>query len=224
MKKILYTILALGLLFLILSFCVYNIPQLTAYDLIILKKIQKIFTFISPENAYSISEFLYQNLWQYCLIIFASFFILKNYDFLTEIIFLFLIKYGCTLKDLIKNIIARHRPPAEVQPLVHYDNYSFPSGHSFFSMLFLGLLAYFAHKYIKNKYLKLFTEIICFLGIIFVGFSRLILGVHYPTDVLGGFILGLIVVLCSIMLDKIFSKESYINSLKNLPLLNKFLR
>ena len=90
---------------------------------------------------------------------------------------------------------------------MHYDSYSFPSGHSFHSVIFLGLIIYVIHKYIKNSIIKVILECFCLFGILLIGLSRLILGVHYPTDVTGGFLLGTIVVLTVILIDGIVSNK-----------------
>ena len=213
-KKNFYTILFLFLFFIILSLSVYFIPNITKYDLYFLGKIQETFSFISPKTAFFISEFFYQNLWKFLLIIVTSIVLLKNYDFLLEIMFLISVKYGIFLKDFIKNLIARPRPPIEYQALIHHQTYSFPSGHSFNNTVLLGLTIYFIYKFINNKYLKNFLQICCVCWIFLVMLSRLILGVHYTTDVLGGFILGLIIVFSIILIDNILPKTFYINLIK----------
>jgi len=59
------------------------------------------------------------------------------------------------------------------------------------SMAFYGLLIYFAHKYIKNTKIKIFTCTILSLLIPLIGFSRIYLGVHYTSDVLAGFLISI---------------------------------
>jgi undecaprenyl-diphosphatase len=90
---------------------------------------------------------------------------------------------------MVKFIIKRPRP-ATAMASDFSVAYSFPSGHAFTSLTFFGIIAYFAATYIQNKLLKNAVIIICVLMVICIGWSRVYLHVHYPTDVIGGFCLG----------------------------------
>ena len=97
---------------------------------------------------------------------------------------------GVTLvNQVIKHIIRRPRP--NVLRLVEESGYSFPSGHSMVSMAFYGIIIYLVYKNVSNKYLKWILIILLSLLILSIGFSRIYVGVHYFTDVPGGFLLGL---------------------------------
>lgn len=97
---------------------------------------------------------------------------------------------GCTvINQTIKHIVRRPRP--NVVRLVSESGYSFPSGHSMISVAFYGLLIYFVYKNINNKYLKWTLISLLSLLILTIGFSRIYVGVHYFTDVVGGFFLAL---------------------------------
>lgn len=90
------------------------------------------------------------------------------------------------LNQILKNIIQRPRP--EGFRLVEERGYSFPSGHSMASMAFYGLLIYFIFLNVKNKIARN-TICIALSALIFlIGISRIYLGVHYASDVLGGFL------------------------------------
>lgn len=99
----------------------------------------------------------------------------------------------------VKQIFQRPRPDASLH-LIHEGGYSFTSGHSITSMVVFGLLIYLVRKYAEDE--KRANILAVFLAIpwICIGPSRIYMGVHYPTDVLGGWFLGaaLLMVILSI--------------------------
>ena len=93
------------------------------------------------------------------------------------------------LNQLLKRILQRPRP-TEFR-IVEETGYSFPSGHSMVSMAFYGYLIYLIYRYIKNKYIKWSLIVLLSILICLIGISRIYLGVHYTSDVLGGFLLSI---------------------------------
>lgn len=93
------------------------------------------------------------------------------------------------LNQIIKFIMQRPRP-TEFR-IIEETGYSFPSGHSMVSMAFYGYLIYLIYRYIKNKYIKWSLIVLLSILICLIGISRIYLGVHYTSDVLGGFLLSI---------------------------------
>ena len=95
---------------------------------------------------------------------------------------------GFLFEFLTKLIIHRARPE---NALMAASGYSFPSGHATISIIFFSVMIYSFKDYLKNVILKksfIIANIIIFL---LIGFSRIYLGVHWLSDVIAGFALGL---------------------------------
>ena len=93
--------------------------------------------------------------------------------------------------QILKHIIRRPRP--DHLRLVKEKGFSFPSGHSMVSIALYGILIYIVNKNIKNKTLKIILISLLSLLILFIGLSRIYVGVHYPSDVLSGYILATVI-------------------------------
>ena len=90
---------------------------------------------------------------------------------------------------LLKEVVGRARPDFFVigsEP----SSLSFPSGHALFAIVFGGLLIILAGDLVKPVKLRRAIQIVLALLIMAVGASRVYLGVHYPSDVLGGYLFG----------------------------------
>jgi undecaprenyl-diphosphatase len=100
------------------------------------------------------------------------------------------------LMFLLKLIFHRDRP---LTPLLEAaQGYSFPSGHALMSITFYGLLIFLVWQNEKNVWAKWILSILLVLLINFIGVSRVYLRVHYASDVLAGFCVGLMWLLLSL--------------------------
>ena len=90
---------------------------------------------------------------------------------------------------VVKAIVQRPRPD-EALRLIEQGGYSFTSGHSITSMVVFGLLIWLVRKYVKSRKKADILTVILAVPWIFIGLSRIYMGVHYPTDVLAGWCLG----------------------------------
>ena len=93
------------------------------------------------------------------------------------------------LNVVLKHIVQRERP--NINRLIPEKGYSFPSGHSMMSMAFYGMLIFLIFKYVKNTALKWTLIVILTILLSTIGITRVYLGVHYPSDVIGGFVVSL---------------------------------
>ncbi|HJF54104.1 MAG TPA: phosphatase PAP2 family protein [Limosilactobacillus coleohominis] len=99
---------------------------------------------------------------------------------------------GVVLNRVIKLLIQRPRPTTNL--LMHYSSYSFPSGHSSAAALVLGCLILLTWRVVRRNWIKVTITTILVMLVLAIGFSRVYVGAHYPSDVLAGWCLGTSVV------------------------------
>ncbi|MBC6314988.1 phosphatase PAP2 family protein [Listeria grandensis] len=93
------------------------------------------------------------------------------------------------LNAVLKHIFERPRP--NFNRLIAETGFSFPSGHATGTTIFYGLAAMFLIFTVKQMWAKIVIGVVGLGWIFFIMYSRVYLGVHYPTDVLGGFLFGI---------------------------------
>ncbi len=95
------------------------------------------------------------------------------------------------LNSVLKLAVDRPRPDPDLVRVVGTGGESsFPSGHAFLAILFWGFLGYLAYTRLRAPRLGALALFGSAVMILLVGFSRVYLGAHWPSDVLGGYIAG----------------------------------
>ncbi|HEX5323966.1 MAG TPA: phosphatase PAP2 family protein [Capsulimonadaceae bacterium] len=93
------------------------------------------------------------------------------------------------LNQILKQWFQRQRPDVP-WALAHERSFSFPSGHAMMGMVVFGMLAYLLFRYLKGRVACALDILVAIVLVVGIGTSRVYLGVHYPTDILGGWIAG----------------------------------
>lgn len=109
----------------------------------------------------------------------------KNKKYVKAIIYATLTSSG--INFILKNIFRRIRPISYFR--IDYLGYSFPSGHAMVNMTLWISIAYI----LENKYGKKKLNKFIYLFVLLMGLSRVYLGVHWPSDVFIGYLLGYLV-------------------------------
>jgi undecaprenyl-diphosphatase len=97
---------------------------------------------------------------------------------------------GVAMETALKNLVGRGRPTVVPHLMTAYS-LSFPSGHSMMSVVVYLTLAAILVPLLKNRLARIYIVAAALFVSMLIGVSRVYLGVHYPSDVLGGWLLGL---------------------------------
>ena len=100
----------------------------------------------------------------------------------------------------LKWIFSRSRPTAQ---LISAVGESFPSGHTFTATVLYGFLTFLVWRYTRRPGVRLGATFFFSLLILLVGLSRVLLSVHWVSDVLGGLSIGLAWLICSLLITRI---------------------
>ena len=124
-----------------------------------------------------------------------------------EAIFVLLTFSSGAISSIIKIIVNRPRPTVDLVRIVEVARQqSFPSGHTLFYTIFFGFLLVLMWNLKQiNSIVRVTVAVISAFLILTIPFSRIYLGAHWFTDVLGGFILGLI---CLYMISVFYFKKA----------------
>ncbi|QFK71677.1 phosphatase PAP2 family protein [Pradoshia sp. D12] len=122
------------------------------------------------------------------LVILFSVFLLFKKRVLSVIFLIITTLSGGYVNHYLKWIFQRERPT--LNPLIEVNGFSFPSGHAMSSFILYGALMIITTRITKNWPIRLAVYAICIFLILTMGYSRIYLGVHYPSDVIAGYIAG----------------------------------
>lgn len=181
----------LGVLFIILTILVVQ-NKLVNFD----NSIYKIVTANMNDNLtvfYKIFTFLGSTIFMIslCVVLFLVFILKKrkDYAFIEASVLIF----STIINNVVKFIIRRERP--EVLKLVIEKSFSFPSGHTMASVSLYGIIIYLIIKSEMQKKYKIILSVIIGIIPILVMLSRIYLGAHFASDVIGACILSTIILL-----------------------------
>jgi undecaprenyl-diphosphatase len=126
------------------------------------------------------------------------FFKLRNKKFIFQLLGVLILSALANIA--LKKAFDRARPT--IEHLVVVETLSYPSGHAMSAMAFYGFLTYLVFQIKMSRILRVFLAILFTSLVILIGLSRIYLGVHFPSDVIGGFVAGLIwVAFCVILFN-----------------------
>ena len=108
--------------------------------------------------------------------------------------------------EVVKAAIGRARPGV-IEPVIVERGFSFPSGHATLSMVAYGVLAVLLIRSRLPRGIRIAIVVGLAVVVILVGISRIWLGVHYPSDVIGGWTAGAVVVLAFALVTREVSRE-----------------
>ena len=129
----------------------------------------------------------------------VSFFVFKRWKYVLQITLV--LALSSISNVILKRFIDRARP--SIEHLVSVETLSYPSGHAMSAMAFYGFLIYLFTQFKMNKYLRVLSITLLAFLLLSIGVSRIYLGVHFPSDIAGGFIAGFIWVIFCILLFNI---------------------
>ncbi|MGD6810883.1 MAG: VTT domain-containing protein [Candidatus Bathyarchaeia archaeon] len=136
-------------------------------------------------------------------LVIASYLFYKNYR-LQSLLLLGAMGGDAVLVASFKSLVQSPRP---LNGLIIDSGYSFPSGHIIGSIVFCGLLAYFAWQHWKTHRTRAVIITLAVSIASVVGFDRIYLNVHWFSDVLGGCLLGLLWLTLSILIFKLLTTD-----------------
>ncbi|MFZ3069309.1 MAG: phosphatase PAP2 family protein [Microgenomates group bacterium] len=179
------------LLFVVVSLICTSVPYFK-FDLLVSEKIQSINSVVFEKIMWFVSSIGNQPFMIFIVTTFSL--LLYLFKFRAEAVISSLSAAGSALSgSLIKTLVDRPRPDAGlVNVSVWLSDKSYPSNHVLVFTVYFGFLLYFLMKRPKRELKETILFIIFVLLIATIGISRIYLGAHWASDVLGGYLLGVL--------------------------------
>lgn len=161
----------------VLAFDRRIISLVQGWESTILTDIMKFFTTIGSVNTMLV------------LSIFIVFFLFIVLHHRAELLLFTIVIIGSPLLNgWLKQIFQRARP--ELHRIIEIGGYSFPSGHAMNAFAFYGILTFLLWRHITVKKGRMILILSSSFMIFMIGLSRVYLGVHYPSDIIGGYLVS----------------------------------
>jgi len=124
------------------------------------------------------------------IVLIAGMFLWLNHHRHSAVLLIVATLGGMVLDNLLK--IGFNRPRPQVFEWgTHAVSSSFPSGHAMSSVIVYGTVAYLAARLQRNVHARILTFVLAAIIIVMISISRVYLGVHYPSDILAGLLIGI---------------------------------
>ncbi|MCM3781846.1 phosphatase PAP2 family protein [Neobacillus mesonae] len=120
------------------------------------------------------------------IVVVCLYFIFMKRQARDAVLFLSALAGSLLLNLVLKNVFQRERP--DFYRIIEEDGFSFPSGNAMIAFALFGILTYFIWQHIHSRIGRIVLLLMSFCLITAVGASRVYLGVHYPSDILSGYL------------------------------------
>ncbi len=197
--------LILTISFILFSILINTYPPITLWDRSLILHVQKLLVQVPQFIPIAFDGILYSLMLIVPIVTSSVLFAVKKRYF--DIIYLSLIPlitYG--ISAFLKLIVQRPRPPIEIHLLAHPEGFSFVSNHTIITFCLWFMIIYYLLNFCKNNFFKYAGVLIAILWSILIGFSRIWLGVHNPTDVIAAYLLGGILLIIYIKVREFIEK------------------
>jgi undecaprenyl-diphosphatase len=180
----------------ILQFDQTVINMVQGSESIFLTKVMKFFTWIGS------APFVI------ALSIFLLFFLYKVLHHRFELIlFIAAVSGSAILNGILKQLFQRTRP--DLHRLIDIEGYSFPSGHAMNAFTVYSIISFLLWRHISKRLGRTILIFVSMVMILAIGISRIYLGVHYPSDIIGGYFASGFWITTAIMVFQYYQEKRY---------------